>query len=194
MGKNKYLLTTALLGLTMVLPLLLYATPILATVLHVIDGDDLYIKIQGRMENIRLIGIDAPEKSANEKALRQTKGNPDKLKTMIRHGKAAMAHLQTLVHRGEAIKVVEGSQNRDEYGRLLGYVFLPDGTFLNEKMMKDGYAVPLAIAPNTRYQDLFKREYEQAKNNQVGLWSQEGLSKLDEEHNIGLRRQKARSA
>ncbi|MHC4791110.1 MAG: thermonuclease family protein [Planctomycetota bacterium] len=38
--------------------------------------------------------------------------------------------------------------NEPQYGRLLGYVFLPDGTFVNAELVKKGYAKVYTYPPN----------------------------------------------
>ena len=42
-------------------------------------------------------------------------------------------------------------QARDRYGRLLAYVWLPDGRMLNVEIMLEGYAQVLTVPPNVRY-------------------------------------------
>jgi hypothetical protein len=50
-------------------------------------------------------------------------------------------------------------------------VFLPSGLFLNETMLRDGFAYPLAMKPNTKYKERFKQVYERAKAEKAGLWA-----------------------
>ncbi len=46
--------------------------------------------------------------------------------------------------------------NRDDFGRLLGYVYrADDGIFVNYEIVRQGFAQPLTIEPNTTYRELF---------------------------------------
>ncbi|MDD5692451.1 MAG: thermonuclease family protein, partial [Candidatus Omnitrophica bacterium] len=75
-------------------------------------------------------------------------------------------------------KLVEGRRVRlefdverlDKYKRLLAYVYLEDGMFVNAEIVKQGYASLLTIPPNVKYADLFQKLYRQARENKRGLW------------------------
>lgn len=141
-----------------------------ATVLSVVDGDTLKIKYEGREESIRLIGIDAPESKANEKAKRDAQRSGQDLKTIIAMGKEATRYVKTLVKPGDKVEIELDVQTRDRYGRLLGYVYLSNGKMLNEEIAKAGYADPMTIPPNVKYQERFLKAYREARENQRGLW------------------------
>jgi len=52
-------------------------------------------------------------------------------------------HLRNLAPIGESVSILtESNDPLDPYGRILAYVFLPDRTCLNEKMIEDGFAKP----------------------------------------------------
>ncbi|MCX7661611.1 MAG: thermonuclease family protein, partial [Candidatus Omnitrophica bacterium] len=56
-------------------------------------------------------------------------------------------------------------------GRLLAYVFLKeDNTFVNAKIIEEGYASLLTIPPNLKYVDLFRDLYRKAYTEKKGLW------------------------
>jgi len=60
---------------------------------------------------------------------------------------------------------------RDTYGRLLAYVHLADsGRFVNLELLTTGAAVPLSIAPNTAYTQVFGQAGADAKREGLGLW------------------------
>jgi len=63
-------------------------------------------------------------------------------------------------------------QERDRYGRILGYVYLSSGKMLNEEIVKAGYAVIMTIPPNVMYKDMFLRAYKQARERKRGLWKE----------------------
>ncbi len=58
-------------------------------------------------------------------------------------------------------------EQRDRYGRLLAYVYLEDGTFVNAWLVENGYAMVMTIPPNVRNQDVFLKLQREAKR---GLW------------------------
>jgi len=61
-------------------------------------------------------------------------------------------------------------QERDRYGRLLGYVYLSNGKMLNEEIVKAGYANVMTIPPNVKYKDMFLKAYNYAMESKLGLW------------------------
>jgi len=58
----------------------------------------------------------------------------------------------------------------DKYNRLLAYVYLKDGTFVNAEIVKQGYASLMTFPPNVKYADLFLKLYQEARKNKRGLW------------------------
>ncbi len=140
-------------------------------VLNVVDGDTLKVEHQGRIENLRLIGIDTPESRANKKAQKDAARKQEDLKKMILLGREATRYVKNLVKPGDPIRVEFDRQIRDKYGRLLGYVYLTDGKMLNEEIVKAGYASLLTYPPNVKYEYKFLRAYREARENNRGLWS-----------------------
>ena len=92
------------------------------------DGDtvtvdiDLGFGIILKDQKLRLYGINAPE----------LKGN-DKVK-----GKASKDYLASLLTKNLIIKTYK--DKKEKYGRWLADVYNNKGTFLNEMMVKNGYA------------------------------------------------------
>ncbi|MBI5968401.1 MAG: thermonuclease family protein [Deltaproteobacteria bacterium] len=140
-------------------------------VLKVVDGDTLMIEHNGRRESIRLIGIDAPESRANRKARKDAERNGENLRTVISLGKEATKYMKSLVKPGDRIRIELDTRIRDQYGRLLGYVYLSDGRMLNEEIVKAGYASIYTVPPNVKYQDRVLRAYREARENNRGLWA-----------------------
>jgi len=127
-----------------------------ATVLRVIDGDTIEVAYQGQRERVRYIGINAPEIHHPRKGVEY-------------YGQEAQAANRRLVE-GKTVRLEFDVQRRDRYGRLLAYVFLPDGTFVNAWLVEHGYAQVMTIPPNVRYQDLFLRLQREAREARRGLW------------------------
>jgi micrococcal nuclease len=105
------------------------AGQIASAVVRVVDGDTVDVQVaEGQIERIRLIGIDTPEVV-------------DPRKPVQCFGQEASAHAQQLLD-GQSVTVeLDPSQGeRDRYGRLLAYLWLPDGRNFGEVMIADGYA------------------------------------------------------
>jgi micrococcal nuclease len=135
------------------------ATDGVATVTDVVDGDTIDVLIAGRTERVRLIGIDTPE----------TK-KPD---TPIEcYGPEASANTTALLPDGTSVRIERDVVGRDDYGRLLGYVYrLDDGLFVNLQIIEQGYATPLSIPPNTTFATVFAAAAGEAERSDVGLWA-----------------------
>jgi micrococcal nuclease len=58
----------------------------------------------------------------------------------------------------------------DDYGRLLAYVFLPDGSMVNEKLLQSGLAYCLYKLPNVKYEDRLLRAQREAMQARAGIW------------------------
>lgn len=134
-----------------------------AVVAYVVDGDtiDATIDAPGGAtdERVRLIGIDTPE----------TK-RPD---TPIEcYGPEASEFVTDLLPVGTPIRIERDTVARDDFGRLLGYVYrAEDGLFVNHEIIRQGYATPLSIAPNTTFEQLMVDAATSAEAADLGLWS-----------------------
>ena len=138
-----------------------------ARIVSVVDGDTVDVRIGGREERVRLIGIDTPE----------TK-RPD---TPVEcFGPEATAFTEALLPPGTRVRLERDVVGRDDYGRLLAYVHLLDAQdaaggsgdlFVNLEIVRQGYARPLTIAPNVTYASLFADAARDAEAADLGLWS-----------------------
>lgn len=126
---------------------------------HYVDGDTIAVKMNGKVETVRFIGIDTPE--------------THKPNTPVQcYGPAAAAHTQNLIkNAGGNVRLAADSEgtNRDRYGRLLRYVYLPDGTLVNLVNIQQGYAFYYPYFPFSKKAD-FKAAQDQAKAAGKGLW------------------------
>ena len=134
------------------------ASPNLATVKHVVDGDTIDIAISGNTERVRLIGINTPETKHPTKGLEC-------------FGPEASAYTQQLLPKGTALRVERDIEARDKYGRLLLYVDIADSNvFVNLDLVLQGYARPMVFEPNTAHRADFAQAATQAELRNVGLW------------------------
>ena len=136
---------------------------------RVVDGDTLQL-VSG--ERVRLIGIDTPEIHESSKLYRDSQRTRQDIQTIKELGRRAFEFTKKLVE-GERVSLEFDVEKHDKYGRILAYVYLKDGTFVNAEIVKQGYASLMTIPPNVKYADLFRRLYQEARMNKRGLWAEE---------------------
>ncbi|MBN2021046.1 MAG: thermonuclease family protein [Sedimentisphaerales bacterium] len=130
------------------------------TVVKVIDGDTLDIDIPDANYNhtrVRLWGVDTPE----------TK-NP-RTGPMFFGKEAAEFSTTKALNKKVVVYLEKDGNTRDKYNRLLAYVQLPDGTYLNERLLTEGCAYA-----DVRFKHSFYNKYRQletlARSQKKGLW------------------------
>jgi micrococcal nuclease len=128
-------------------------------VTRVVDGDTIEVDYEGRTEDVRYIGVDTPESV-----------KPD---TPVQCYALAASHYNERLVDGRRVRLVFDAERRDDYDRLLAYVYLGD-TFVNAELVRRGYARTLTIAPNTRFAGLFDRLERAAADAGWGLWGECG--------------------
>jgi micrococcal nuclease len=114
-------------------------------IVKVVDGDGLWITdfFSKRQIEIRLLGIDAPEIKRCRKLHQDERETHLPGQLLIELGHQSWEHLRILAPIGESVSILTESKDPvDPYGRTLAYVFLPDRTCLNEKMILNGFAKP----------------------------------------------------
>lgn len=138
------------------------ATKIKSKVVRVIDGDTVEIEYEGltetKTESIRLIGVDTPE------TVHPTLGEQP-------YGKEASDYTKSQLVVGSEVYVEMDVEERDQYGRLLGYVYLENGTFFNARLISEGYAQLSTFPPNVRWVDLYTNLQAEARVADRGLWA-----------------------
>ena len=127
------------------------------SVSSIVDGDTLKVNINGTVETLRLIGLDTPE-------------TVDPRKPVQCFGKEASAKTKELLE-GKRVRLEKDVSETDKYDRLLRYVYLEDGTFINELLVREGYASASSYPPDVKYQDQFRAAEQTARANRWGLWS-----------------------
>jgi micrococcal nuclease len=120
---------------------------------RVIDGDTIWMKDRGK---IRYIGMDTPERGE-------------------RYFTEATEYNSELLSRGDIVLEFD-VEARDKYGRLLAYVFVDeddgDRVFVNEELVRAGWATTLDIPPNMKYRDEFDRAESAAREEKLGIWAE----------------------
>ncbi len=118
-------------------------------VARVIDGDTVELS-DGR--KVRYIGIDAPE-STKKTCFGEESTNKNK----------------ELVE-GKKARLEKDVSDTDRYGRLLRYVYVED-IFVNEYLVREGYARSSTYPPDVKFQNQFKEAEKEARENSKGLWN-----------------------
>ena len=139
-----------------------------AQVAQVKDGDSLVLA--GGQE-VRLLGIDDPEMAH--------RGKPADF--LAHKSREALAEL-TL---GQTVRLEYDRQRYDHYGRLLGFMFLPDKTFVNAELVRRGLARVYVHAPNERHREVLLAAQKEAIEARRGIWQK--LLNQDEESYVGNR-------
>ncbi|MCG2713470.1 MAG: thermonuclease family protein [Candidatus Omnitrophica bacterium] len=135
-------------------------------VTRVVDGDTLVLE---NGERVRLIGIDTPEMHESEKLNRDASRSQQDVETIKQLGRISYEFTKKLVE-GKRVKLEFDVERYDKYKRILAYVYLTDGTFVNAKIVQEGYASLMTYPPNVKYADLFLKLYQEARENKRGLW------------------------
>lgn len=123
-----------------------------------VDGDTIRVDMNGKIETIRMIGMDTPE-------------THDPRKPVECFGQAAAAHTKELIGSGPVrLEADQLSTNRDRYNRLLRYVYTADNKLVEAEDIKDGYAFAYTSFPFSKLDEF--RAYEKlAREQNKGLWS-----------------------
>lgn len=134
-------------------------------VVHIVDGDTIDIEKDGKKIRIRLLGINSPE-------------SVDPRRTVECYGKEAKNFMLELVRDKKVEIVLDSSKpEKDEYQRVLAYVFTEEGVFVNRQMIERGYAYEYTYkSEKYKYQDDFKLAQKQAREGGFGLWAQDTCS------------------
>lgn len=129
------------------------------TVSRVVDGDTVKVVLSGEEKTVRLIGINTPE-------------TVDPQKPVECYGKEASDYAKTLL-TGQTVAMSSDAsqQDMDRYGRLLRYLYLPSGLFVNEKLVREGYAVEYTYDRPYVFQAEFRQAEQEAKQAGLGLWT-----------------------
>lgn len=127
-----------------------------ALCVDVVDGDTIKVDIGGEVHTLRYIGIDAPETVHPEEPVQWM-------------GPQASEANRQLVE-GQTVYLEKDVSETDQYGRLLRYVYLEDGTFVNAELVRLGYALSATYQPDVKHQDQLVASQQEAREAERGLW------------------------
>lgn len=109
----------------------------------IVDGDGFFVRdfFTNEEEEIRLLGIDAPEYKKCSKLKRDESEIHLPGQLLMKLGRLSLQHMINIAPVGTNITLAQEQPNQtDAYGRTLAYAYLPDGSCINEIMVRDGYA------------------------------------------------------
>lgn len=127
-----------------------------AQVTYVYDGDSIEVDLDGQTYRLRYIGVDSPER--DEPFYQE-----------------ALEFNRDLVEDQTVILVRDVSET-DQYGRLLRYVYLEDGRFVNGELIRNGMARLVTFPPDVAQTDYLRGLQEEARQASAGMWSRPDLT------------------
>lgn len=126
-------------------------------VIRIIDGDTFVCDINNKQTTIRLIGVDTPESVHSD----ESKNTEE--------GKIASLYTKSLLDE-QTVYLEYDVSVTDYYGRTLAYVYLEDSTMLQEILLREGYAKLMTVQPNSKYESIFLKLEQKAKDEGKGFW------------------------
>lgn len=156
--KRTYKIFPVLILFILILPAILLAGQYM--VIQVVDGDTIILE---NGERVRLIGVDTTEKL-----------HP--LKPAEYFSNEATEFTKRLV-KGKQVRLEYDTEKWGKYGRLLAYVYLLDGTFVNAEIIKHGYGFAYTKYP-FKYKEQFISLEKEAQREKHGYWKSGGRNEL----------------
>ncbi len=126
----------------------------LCVIATVVDGDTFHCRGGAK---VRLIGIDAPERSQGEAY------------------RASREALRRIADVGATVRLERDATPRDRYGRELAWVW-HDTVLVSEAMVAQGYAVLFTVPPNVKYVERIAAAQRRARDAGAGLWATGGFT------------------
>lgn len=127
-----------------------------AKVIRIVDGDTIEVEIDGRKETVRMLLVDTPE----------TKKPGTPVQPM---GLDAYEFTKATLE-GQEVRLEKDVSERDQYGRLLMYVYLGD-KMVNEMLLERGLARVAVFPPDVKYVEAFRQISRKAQEAALGIWS-----------------------
>ncbi len=111
-----------------------------------------------------MLGIDTPEKFDSDKLTRDMERTKKDSETIKKLGELSSQFTRKLLEGKKVLLEPDKSQDdKDKYGRLLRYVYLEDGTFVNKKIVAEGYAVVFRKFKVSKEKELVEAETDARK-------------------------------
>lgn len=124
-------------------------------VVRVVDGDTIEVRLGGKEQRVRYIGMNTPE-------------SVDPRRPVERFGKEAAERNRQLVE-GKTIRLERDVSETDRHGRLLRYVWV-DGALVNETLVREGFARAVSYPPDVKHQERLRAAEREARAANRGQW------------------------
>lgn len=134
-----------------------------ATVTKIVDGDTIWVNINGKEEKVRFIGVNCPEYTTK----------------IEEYGKEATEYTTNEL-LGKKVYLQKDISQTDDYNRLLRYVWLEKIDTINEenienylfnaKLVINGYAQSNYYKPDISLQNYLEKFEKEAKKQKIGIW------------------------
>ena len=122
---------------------------------------------------VRLIGVDTPEVHDSDKLVADARKQKMKVWEIKKLGRKASEFTRKLC-LNKRVRLELDVEKNDDYGRLLAYVYLEDGTFVNARIIEEGFGRTITIQPNVKYSSYFLKLQKEAMGKKKGLWQDDG--------------------
>lgn len=127
---------------------------------RVMDGDTLKISLDGKLENLRLLLIDAPELRGNYPFASEAK-----------------RFVEKKLKDQEYVYLELDGKEKDENGKMLAYVWYYDNgelKMLNDEIVKEGFARIAYVFDDAKHLKLLNESQELSKKQNQNIWSING--------------------
>ncbi len=124
-------------------------------VARVVDGDTIDVTIWDETRRVRLLLVDTPEVHRGKEC----------------YGPEASDYVSSLLPEGSAVRLERDVRDTDAFGRLLRYVYLPDGRMLNELLLEEGYATLYDSGDDEQHEQRLREAEGRAREAGAGLWT-----------------------
>jgi endonuclease YncB( thermonuclease family) len=135
-----------------------------AEVTYVFDGDTIEVELDGQTYRLRYIGVDTPEREEP-------------------YYDEAFDFNRDLV-AGQTVTLVRDVSETDQYGRLLRYVYLDDGTFVNAAIIRAGMGRLVTFPPDVAQTENLKGLQAEARDAGAGMWGDAATGPCDCDRNL----------
>ena len=149
------------------------------TLSRVIDGDTIEVQrgTSGTPISVRLLSVNTPESVNPDAALNNEYGN------------RASEYTKNLLKDTQTVYLSYDTESKDEYGRILAYVWLSKDAnlqseddiknyMLNSILVQNGMAEVKIYEPNHKYQEILEKQEKEAIAQGTGYWADNGYKQL----------------
>lgn len=127
------------------------------TVVRVVDGDTVDLKIGTRTVRARLLNVDTPE-------------TVDPRRPVEEYGREASNFTKSVLKEGAKVLYRYEVEKTDRYGRQLLHLYLENGTWFNALLVRAGFAQVATYPPNVSAAAFFRELQQKARAESLGLW------------------------